>query len=228
MVVPVIAAPRDMSLTKDEALAAQQELADAFFVSAFATIDALKMNPGVKTATEVEQLVRENLEMLGAHVANLDEEFLDPLVTAHFRIAQDAGLAPTGKESPFDAIEEQSMEIEYVSAIHLAQKASRLKNSQAWLAMVGELGAVDKTLPLLPDWEYSMREIQRMMGVPERMAKDDKSFAAIKSQVAEADAKAAKAQELALSAQTAKNMAEMPVDMNHAGGRLAEAMGGGM
>lgn len=228
MVVPILASGRDMVLTKEEALAAQQELSEMFFVSAFATIDALKMNPGVKTATEVEQLVRENLEMLGAHVANLDEEFLDPLVTAHFRIAQDAGLALPGKESPFGSIDIASMEIEYVSAIHLAQKASRLKNTQAWLALVGQMGAVDETILMLPDWEYALREIQRMMGVPEKMAKDDKVFAEIRQQAAEAKRKAAEIQQMAMNAQTAKSIAEMPVDMNHAGGRLAEAMGGGM
>lgn len=225
MVVPVLAAPRDMSLTKEEALSAQQELSDAFFVSAFATIDALKLNPGVKTATEVEQLVRENLEMLGAHVSNLDEEFLDPLVTAHFRIAQDAGLAPTGKDSSFGGLDMTSIEIEYVSSIHLAQKASRLKNTQIWLGLVGQLAGIDQTLSMLPDWEKAAREIGRMMGVPEKIVKGDKEFAEAKAAAAEAQAKAAQMAQLAQTAAVAKDIGGIPMDTSHAGGKLAEAMG---
>ncbi len=225
MVVPVLAASRDMSLTKEEAMNAQQELSEAFFVSAFATIDALKLNPGVKTATEVEQLVRENLEMLGAHVSNLDEEFLDPLVTAHFRIAQDAGLAPSGKESAFSGLNMAAIEIEYVSTIHLAQKASRLKNTQIWLGLVGQLAAAEPTIGLLPDWEKSAREIQRMMGVPEKIAKSDEEFAKAKQAMMEAQAKEQQMAALAQTAATAKDIAGMPIDTSHAGGKLAEAMG---
>jgi hypothetical protein len=225
LVVPVLAAPRDMSLTKEETLAAQQELSEAFFVSAFATIDALKLNPGVKTATEVEQLVRENLEMLGAHVANLNEEFLDPLVTAHFRIAQDMGIAPNGKAPSLAGMNIDSFEIEYVSAIHLAQKASRLKNTQLWLSLVGQSAAVDPLLAQLPNWEVAMREIQRMMGVSEKIAHSDAEFKRIKEAALQETAQQKEMERLAISAQTGKQIAEMPVDMNHAGGRLAQAMG---
>jgi hypothetical protein len=64
------------------------------------------------------------------------------------------------------------------------------------------------------------------MGVPEKMAKDDKTFKAIKEAALQAAQKKAQAEELAMTGQTARNLAEIPIDMNHAGGKLAQAMGG--
>lgn len=226
MVVPVFTGTRDMSLTKEEALEARQELADAFYVSTFATIDALKLNPGVKTATEIEQLVRENLEMLGAHVANLNEEFLDPLVTAYFKIAQRAGITASAYDTTLSDINIDAIEIEYVSAVHLAQKASRLKNSQIWLSFVSSSSEIEPSLAHLPDWEGAAREIGRMMGVPERMVKSDREYARIVKALDAAANEQAQVQKLASTAQIAKTMADMPIDTTHAGGRLAEVMGG--
>lgn len=226
LVVPVFTGDRNMTLTKEEAMEARQELADAFYVSTFATIDALKLNPGVKTATEIEQLVRENLEMLGAHVANLNEEFLDPLVTAYFRLAQNAGIARTGKDEALGGININSVEIEYVSAVHLAQKAAKLKNSQMWLAFVADSAQADPSLAQLPNWEVAAREIGRMMGVPERMVKSDREFEQIRKSLQAQAEEQAQTMKLAQTGQIAKDIAAMPIDMNHAGGRLAEALGG--
>jgi hypothetical protein len=226
LVVPVFTGDRNMTLTKEEAMEARQELADAFYVSTFATIDALKLNPGVKTATEIEQLVRENLEMLGAHVANLNEEFLDPLVTAYFRLAQNAGIARTDKDEALGGININSVEIEYVSAVHLAQKAAKLKNSRMWLAFVTDSAQADPSLTQLPNWEVAAREIGRMMGVPERMVKSDREFEQIRKSLQAQAEEQAQTMKLAQNAGVAKDIAAMPIDMNHAGGRLAEALGG--
>lgn len=102
----------------------RNELAETLLVTRFAVIDALKANPGVKTATEVQQLVRENLGLLGPIVTGLDNELLDPLVgavtTLTLMTARDEGI----DLSALAPVLGSGMKIEYVGEIHQALKAS--------------------------------------------------------------------------------------------------------
>lgn len=104
----------------------RNELAETLLVTRFAVIDALKANPGVKTATEVQQLVRENLGLLGPIVTGLDSELLDPLVgtVAQLTIlaAQDEGI-DLSKMAP---VLDTGMKIVYVGEIHQALKAGNI------------------------------------------------------------------------------------------------------
>ena len=115
----------------------RNELSETLLVTRFAVIDALKANPGVKTATEVQQLVQENLGLLGPIVTGLDNELLDPMVgtvaTLTLMAAQEEGIDITTLKPVLNS----GLKIVYVGEIHQALKAgdiSALTNLSTFVA----------------------------------------------------------------------------------------------
>lgn len=124
--IPAIPVNQSLQGIVEQTQDLRNELAETLLVTRFAVIDALKANPGVKTATEVQQLVRENLGLLGPIVTGLDRELLDPLVgavaTITLRAAQEEGLDLSALAPVLDS----GMKIVYIGEIHQALKAGNI------------------------------------------------------------------------------------------------------
>lgn len=202
---------------------AEQQISELFFNSSFATIDALKNNPGVKTATEVDNLVRENMERLAPIVMNLERELLDPLVTAVARYAVAAGFAPLTEE---DVETISDAEVEYVSRLHMAAHARHVSDIDAWISRIGQLAGAKPEVFDKVDADKVVDEYAEMLGVPASVRANDDAVAAVREQRAQ---QAQRQQEAAAIQQVGElaKLGSVPTDENHAGGILKDAMENG-
>lgn len=218
---PVFPNPPDTEDLREDRRDALAEISDLFFNSAFATIDALKNNPGVKTATEVDALVRENMERLSPIVMNLERELLDPLVTAVAKYAVAEGFPPLMEED-LEHIEE--IEVEYVSRLHMAAQARRIGDIDAWAERVATLAEIKPEVLDNIDADGAASAYAEYFGVPAVVLADPKEMAAKRLERAEAAKAQQQAAEAASVAQLAK-VGGVPTDKGHLGGVLADAAG---
>ncbi len=223
MVMPALANPPDSRETRADREEAENELADLFFNTAFATIDALKNNAGVKTATEIDALVRENMERLNPVVTNFDRELLDPLVSAVAKYTLQAGICPMTED---DLARLEGVNIEYVSQIHLAAKQSQMSSLTAWVQFVGALAQAKPAALDNVDEDGAARNYAEMLGVPADCLADEKTVEETRAARAEAEQAARQQQEVETLGAAAK-IGSMPTDTGHAGGLLAQGLGAG-
>lgn len=223
MAYPLFAQLPDTVDLRESRRDAAAEIGELFFNSSFATIDMLKNQTGMKTATEVDALVRENMELLGPIVMNLERELLDPLVTAVARYAIDAGTPPL-EEGDIEALD--SVEVEYVSRLHMAANTRRLSDIDAWLGRMQPLAAARPDVLDVVDADAVAREYADLLGVPASVRADERAVAAAREARAEA-AKRQEAMQALDAAGRAAKVGSVPVDENHLGGAMRDALAGG-
>ena len=223
MAMPVFAQMPDADDARQSLAEVIDEMKTLLFVTAFQTIDSLKTNKGVKTATEVDALVRENMEGLGPVVMNLDRELLDPLVTAVVQCLIDSGRVQfgPGEEDAFS-----NSEIEYVSQIHVAARQSTIATLRDNADLILNLSKVYPQARHRLDVDKMIDKYADLTGCPEGVFADEE---AVKMNRA-ADAEAAQQQQQAANAeQMAKAAAAaggIPTDEKHAGSKLMAALSG--
>jgi len=221
LVMPALAQQPDTTETRVDRQDAEAELADLFFNTAFATIDALKNNTGVKTATEVDALIRENMERLNPVVTNFDHELLDPLVSVVTKYAIQAGICPL-EEGDVDTL--GAVNIEYVSQIHLAAKRSQMSAIMSWVqSVVGLAQAKPRVLDQI-DEDGMAAEYAEMLGVPATCIADEEAVAAVRQALAK-QAQMAQEMEQMKAMGAAAKIGSMPTDGDHAGGLLMRGLG---
>lgn len=229
MVAPIFASPPDSSETRADRQEAEMQLADLFFNTAFATIDALKNQTGVKTATEIDALVRENMERLNPVVTNFDNELLDPLVNAivHYTLSDEANFREGGLLADVDlASIGGETEVEYVSQIHLAARQSQMSSVSTFLQFAGGFAQAKPEALDLVDTDGTIRCYAKMLGVPtDCLAKED-DILAIRAKRQSLENAARQQQALASLGDVAK-LGAIPTDEGHAGGLIAKGLGAG-
>lgn len=222
LVTPIFSQMPDTTDSRLNQEDAKRELDELFFVSSFTVIDALKNKTGVKTATEIDQLVRENMESLAPVVTNFDKELLDPLVSIVVRYTIGSNISPI---SPDEAAGLSNVNIEYVSQIHLAQKQSTISSVQNYTQFVTALaGAKPEALDKI-DTDGTIDKFGEMIGVPESCVSDEKTIQAAREARAAAAQAQAQAEMQLKQAQAAKQIGDVPIDDGHAGGAIVKGMG---
>ena len=222
LVMPALANQPDSSDTRESFIAAKQELADLFFNTAFATIDALKNQTGVKTATEIDALVRENMERLNPVVTNMDKELLDPLVSVVTKYTLQAEICPL---TPEDIEMMGIVNIEYVSQIHVAAKQSQLGAIQSWVAFLGEVGAAKPDILDKVDADGLADKMAELLGVAAECRASDEiveETRAQRAQMAQAEQKRVAAETMG---KVAGQVGGVPMDEGHFGGKLMQGLG---
>jgi hypothetical protein len=174
----------------------RQELSDTFFVSRFATINALKSNPGVKTATEVEQLVRENMGLLGPVVTSLEQEFLNPLVLTVVNITLDVAVAEGWSLAEIQPVLDGGLKIRYVGEVHAAMKASNINALNSLIGFTGGMvqASQDPTLFDAVDTDAIVREFADASGVKPTCMRSPEAVEGIRAERAQAQQQAQQAQ----------------------------------
>jgi hypothetical protein len=136
--VPMIPMPASTNGIETFKAALEKELSDTFFVSRFSIIDSLKNAIGEKkTATEINQLVRENMGMLGPVVTSLDSELLDPLVRTIMYYTIDKAMEMNIDIQPLAPVLDGDIKVRYVGEIHQAMKSSNLSAIERAVQFVG-------------------------------------------------------------------------------------------
>lgn len=217
---PAIPTTQNIQGIMEQTIDARNELAELFLVTSFATIDALKNNPGVKTATEVNQLVRENMGLLGPIVTSMDQELLDPLVSAIVGHTLDAAINIGIDISPLAPVLQNvnGMKVQYVGEVHQAMKSGNISALERFVAFTanvcqaaGSMNGFDNI-----DVDGAIRDYADSLGVRE-------SSIASPQQADEARQVRAQMQQQALQMQAMREGAAAAKDGAHAGELLSKA-----
>ena len=222
-VVPIFPNQPGPEGARDERADATQEIARLFFNDAFSVIDAVRRGEtGHMTATEVEAHVREAMQRLAPVATLFDTELLDPLVTIMAKYTVAAMPTPL---TPEQAEQLSSVDVEYVSAIHLAQKQSEIVGIQqifdtaAGMAEKGAPQALHRV-----DADKMLVRLAELVGCPEACLKSDKEVAAAVEAEQQAAAQQAQLAQAQAAAKATKDIGSIPLDEDHAGSALAGAM----
>lgn len=200
-----VAVPAPGNLTYNAKIADEirSELSETLLVSRFATIDALKMQAGVKTATEIDQLVRENLGLLGPIVSTLDAELLDPLLHTLAGCVLDwadqVGIDTAAVRGIGD------IKIEYVSSIHRAQRADEVSSILNASAFVAQLAGLKADVIDTVDIDGLARAYFNAIGLPAQLARLPKEIEALRAARQVQQEQLAQAQQMAALASAAKD-----------------------
>ena len=221
MVAPILQIDQRTQETREDLDRVRNELNDLFFNSAFAAIDAIKTQPGVKTATEVDAIVRENMERLGAIVTNLDHELLDPLVSVVAKYTAQSGISPLSEE---DMMLFTNINIVYVSQVHLAQRQASVSAIQNWTGFIANLAQLKPEALDKLNVNETIDEYGKMLGVPAKcVATDEAVEMASQARVAQMQQQQQMAQ-MQMQAQALRDVGGIPTDADHVGGQVARAV----
>ena len=224
MVAPVDPAPPGPEGAREERLDAQNEIARIFYNDAFSVIDNIRRSArnGQITATEVENQVREAMQRLAPIATLFDKELLDPLCSVMAKYTVAARRTPLTEQ---EAAVLASVNVEYVSAIHLAQRQTSISAIRQMLQMTGDFAKIKPELLYRIDIDKTFTTLADLIGFPESCLKGDKEYAQAVEEAKKIAAQQAQAEQLKAQTEAARNIGTIPLDEEHAGSRLAAAMG---
>lgn len=151
------------------------------------------------TAYEVAQKVQEKLQVLGPVIENIITESLKPKLKRIFGIMQRKGMLPP----PPDSLKGIALDVEFISMLSLAQKASITGGLERIIALVGNMVAVYPSLRHIVDEEAFIREFNDLLANPEKILRGPEEYSKLVQQDQQAQAAAQHQQAVAQGAATA-------------------------
>ena len=188
--------------------ARRKSIAKAFFVDQLLIQEA---SSRTLTATEVQARQEERLKVLGPTMGRLQRELLQPIITRVFNIMLRNGHFI---EAP-KILTNQEIEIEYISSMALAQKASQLSGIMRGMEIFGSISQVAPVMDYL-DSNGLVKELIKILGLPATMIKSDAEVQNIRAERQEQQAQQAEMQQAMQEAQVAKDAAPVVKQLNEA------------
>ena len=188
--------------------ARRKSIAKAFFVDQLLIQEA---SSRTLTATEVQARQEERLKVLGPTMGRLQRELLQPMITRVFNIMLRNGHFI---EAP-KILTNQEIEIEYISSMALAQKASQLSGIMRGMEIFGSISQVAPVMDYL-DSNGLVKELIKILGLPATMIKSDAEVQNIRAERQEQQAQQAEMQQAMQEAQVAKDAAPVVKQLNEA------------
>lgn len=131
-----------------------------------------------KTATEVGELKEEKLLAMGPMLWGLNQDVLDPMIERLFGMMLRKGLLP----DPPPELSGVELRVEYVSILHMAQKASSIAAIERAMGFVNQIAqTAPDVLDLIDDQEV-IEEYFDALGVPPQILRDPKVVQALREQ----------------------------------------------
>jgi len=121
------------------------------------------------TAAEIYQRTSESLLMLGPVLSSIDDEFLDPFINLVSFFAEKNEIITVPPEIAEDIAD---LDIEYISSVHLAQKASELGVLDRFMSFTGGVGQAVPTVLENVNFDSIVRLYASMLGVKEECLTD--------------------------------------------------------
>jgi hypothetical protein len=168
---PAYQIPPDIRGGEEKIQRAEDRINRAFFADLFLMISQLDT---VRTATEIIERKQEKMLMLGPFLERSQFELINPMIERIFSIMERCRLLPP---APPD-IRGRALDIECVSTLADAQKATATTPIERLVAFVGNLAAAFAGQPNNPmdnvDFDEAVREYADLLGVTQKMivAKD--------------------------------------------------------
>ena len=188
--------------------ARRKSIAKAIFVDQLLIQEA---SSRTLTATEVQARQEERLKVLGPTMGRLQRELLQPMITRVFNIMLRNGHFI---EAP-KILTNQEIEIEYISSMALAQKASQLSGIMRGMEIFGSISQVAPVMDYL-DSNGLVKELIKILGLPATMIKSDAEVQNIRAERQEQQAQQAEMQQAMQEAQVAKDAAPVVKQLNEA------------
>ena len=213
--------PGNTSEARNDAEVLMNEIKNRFFNSEFASIDALKNQAGVKTATEIEYIRWDNFEQLSGIATTMDDEFLDPLATLFMNLTLYLGLAEIPRGMSL-----RDMEIHYESDVHKAQNAADINARNASINFAVQIANVKPEILDNFAADKIVRAHHRVLGAPEQDLAPMEAVAQIREERAAAQQAEAQMQQAEREAHMVKELGSTPIGPESYGGKLMAAAAG--
>ena len=150
----------------------RKAIRENFFVDQLMTVAGQNM-----TATEVMQRTEEKMRILGPVLGRLQSELLQPLITRCFNIL----LKNEKFETPPEFLQNQVIEIEYVSPIAKAQKSGDLSSIMRGIEVFGAIQQVSPVFDYL-DVDGLVNHLKDVIGLPAKILKSRAEVEQIREQ----------------------------------------------
>ncbi len=187
--------PQIAEMTQDIA-AIQQRIKVGFFND---IILMLSSNPVTnRTAYETAQLVQERLQVLGPVIENIIGESLKPKLKRIYSIMERKNMFPPMP----DSMKGIPLDIEFISMLALAQKASATGGIERLVALVGNLVAVYPEVKDNINVDKLVSVMSRMLDNPQEILRGEKERAALRAQQAKMAQQAQQQEAMSKGAET--------------------------
>ena len=156
------------------------------------------------TATEVMQRNEEKLRILGPVCGRLQSELLQPLILRVFNVMLRRKLF---SEAP-QMLNQQEIQIEYVSPMALAQKGQELQSIMKALEI---FGSISQIVPV-QDWldeSGLVKHVSSTLGLPAKLIKSDAEVSQMREQKAAEAQQQVEQQQLLQETEMARNAAPL-------------------
>ena len=183
------------------------------------------------TATEIAERREEKLLALGPVLEQLNQDLLDPLIDATFRIMMRRGLVP----KPPQELQGTNYDVEYVSVMAQAQKAVGLAGLDRFTQFTGQTMQMNPQAGDKVNFDSLLDHYGDATSVPPGILVPDDQVQAIRQQRAQQQAAAQKLAALQQGSETAKNLSQSDTSGQNAltdlinqgnAGNVAPALGG--
>lgn len=156
------------------------------------------------TATEVAERHEEKLLMLGPVLERLHNELLDPLIETTFTRMIEAGVVPP----PPPELEGQDINVDFVSMLAQAQRAIGTNSVDRFVGNLGQIATFKPDVLDKFDSDKWADAYSDMLGVDPELIVPSDQVAMIRQARAKAAQEAQQQEQMAIGAQTAKNLSQ--------------------
>lgn len=192
----------------------RRRIREVFFADMFLMIS--NADAGKMTATEVAERSQEKMMMLGPVLERLKNELLDPLIERAFNICMRAGILPP----PPEEIQGRDLHVSYISMIAQAQKASGLNTIRQGAQFAAELAQIQAAAGAAVldnvDFDGALREGLSAIGTTPKMIRGEEDVQSLRQERTQAAQEAAQQAQMAQAIQSAKTLAETPLNTGSA------------
>ena len=156
----------------------EEKVRGAFF------IDKLLLPPrqetGEMTAFEIQQRLEQMQKVLGATLARLNSEFLEPMMGRIFDVLYRAGAFPETPE--ILKVQGFDINIRFINPLSRAQESEEINNIRSFLLNITELAQVSPGVLDYIDGDAIVKFIANTKSIPPDLIKDDKEVEAVRQQ----------------------------------------------
>ena len=213
--VTPIATGGNVPVTLDYLQYKQRKVSQAFYNDLFVMME----QKGSTTATEVNIVNNQRMQLLGSAVGNIMRDKLSPVISRNYAVAARKNKLPP---LPRELIGQEYI-IEYISPLARAQKFLELQNLSSALGIIGQIGAVNPETFDKVDFDKTVDRIANITSIAPDIIRDDGEVEEIRANRAQAQEMAQKMAAVQQGTDIIKTGTE--ADKNAAQGQQASTVG---
>lgn len=198
--------PQGLLAIRQEIEAAERRIDSTFFRDVFMMI-ANSASPQ-RTAMEVMELREEKMVNLGPMLTRQFYELLDPFIDRVYALASRARLLPP----PPDELRGQTLGVEYISMLAVAQKAAEVQGIRDLGAFVGAMMSIDPSVSLKFAADQAIDDFARLRAINPRLVVPDDKVAEKRAAIAQQQQQADQAAMARTAIEGAQTLAATPLE----------------